>query len=337
MEKNLMLSVITPVFNSEEYIEQYLKHCIQFQHRWPDKVEFILINDGSTDNSVKIIENYSKKYRFIKFYSYEKNQGVGHARNVGIRLASGKYLTFVDSDDSFEINTFDKVLSDMEQDTDIVYTDYFENKFISIRNDNKYKVMKIIFRAQGESTSGVNSKFYKRSFIENNQLLFPEDIVISEDAFFALDAIDKADSLLLTRDRFYILQESHTLFYFNDKLWNSCLNLANCRNRLFKDVSDKDGKDVKDKLAIDIMIPLIDRYFGPLYKLKKITLKQISEKFKEMNSLIDFSDACKNSLWVGKFDLKYRIFCKMLSKKMYKIIIIFNNLMDNIKGYKRFK
>lgn len=91
----IKVSVIIPVYNSEAY----LKTCIEsLVNQTLKDIELIFINDGSTDNSLKILETYTKKHKQIKIYSTE-NKGVGNARNLGIKKAHGKYIGFVDSDD----------------------------------------------------------------------------------------------------------------------------------------------------------------------------------------------------------------------------------------------
>ena len=95
------ISIIVPVYN----VEKYLKECLDsLINQTLEDIEIICINDGSTDNSLAILEEYQKKDSRIKVFS-QKNQGVSAARNLGIEKATGEYLTFLDSDDRLELNT----------------------------------------------------------------------------------------------------------------------------------------------------------------------------------------------------------------------------------------
>lgn len=89
------VSIIIPVFNVEAYLEQCFDSAVKQSF---ESFEIIIINDGSTDNSLRICERYAQEYANIKLISQE-NQGLSAARNAGIRVASGEYLTFLDSDD----------------------------------------------------------------------------------------------------------------------------------------------------------------------------------------------------------------------------------------------
>ena len=95
------ISIIVPVYN----VEKYLKECLDsLINQTLEDIEIICINDGSTDNSLAILEEYQKKDSRIKVFS-QRNQGVSAARNLGIEKATGEYLTFLDSDDRLELNT----------------------------------------------------------------------------------------------------------------------------------------------------------------------------------------------------------------------------------------
>lgn len=92
-----LLSIVVPVYN----VQGYLHDCIDSllaQNIENDSYEIILINDGSKDNSGQIVDDYIKKYENIKGFHFE-NSGLGAVRNKGIRLAQGKYIAFLDSDD----------------------------------------------------------------------------------------------------------------------------------------------------------------------------------------------------------------------------------------------
>ena len=92
---NPLISVIIPVYNVEKYLSRCLNSVITQTYQ---NIEIILINDGSTDDSLKIAQKFQKNDARIKLYS-QKNQGLSGARNAGLKRATGDYITFIDSDD----------------------------------------------------------------------------------------------------------------------------------------------------------------------------------------------------------------------------------------------
>ena len=93
--KKTLISIIVPVYNTEKYIERCLDSIMKQDY---PNFEVILVNDGSTDESGIIIQKYKEKYKNISYIKQE-NKGVGAARNAGIKVAKGDYISFVDSDD----------------------------------------------------------------------------------------------------------------------------------------------------------------------------------------------------------------------------------------------
>ena len=115
-KQNPKISIIIPIYNTEEYLRECLNSVI---NQTLKEIEIILIDDGSTDNSGKICEEYASKDKRIKVI-HQKNQGAAISRNKGIDLAQGKYLYFLDSDDYIESDTLEKMLNKIEQeDADI--------------------------------------------------------------------------------------------------------------------------------------------------------------------------------------------------------------------------
>ena len=114
------VSVIVPVYNVEKYLGKCLDSLV---NQTLKEIEIIVVNDGSPDNSQKIIDKYAKKYKNIKAYKKE-NGGLSDARNYGIKKANGKYIAFVDSDDYVSVNMmevmYNKAISD---NLDIVVCD----------------------------------------------------------------------------------------------------------------------------------------------------------------------------------------------------------------------
>ena len=99
----MLLSIVIPCYNAEKYI----KNCIDKVLSINVEKEIIVINDGSTDNSLRILQNYNNR---IKLLNFDKNLGVCHARNVGLKFAKGQYIGFIDIDDDFDIEMFPKML-----------------------------------------------------------------------------------------------------------------------------------------------------------------------------------------------------------------------------------
>ncbi len=105
IKENPLISIIIPVYNVEKYLRQCLDSVVNQSHH---NFEVICINDGSTDGSFEILQEYEQKYNFFKLYSQE-NKGLGATWNTGIGYASGDYIYFVDSDDYIESDLIENV------------------------------------------------------------------------------------------------------------------------------------------------------------------------------------------------------------------------------------
>ena len=111
-ENNELISIIVPVYNSQQYLRQCLESLLNQTYK---NLQIICIDDGSTDDSLSILNSYKKKDKRIYIYS-KKNEGVSQARNYGLSMAKGKYIMFVDSDDWIDICTCEIVTEFSEYD-----------------------------------------------------------------------------------------------------------------------------------------------------------------------------------------------------------------------------
>lgn len=100
------LSIIVPIYNSGQHLESCLNSITSQVKK---RIEVILINDKSTDNSLKICKKFKKKYKFIKLINLKKNKGVSFCRNLGLKKSKGRFIFFVDSDDLLNSNSLDKI------------------------------------------------------------------------------------------------------------------------------------------------------------------------------------------------------------------------------------
>ena len=128
------VSIIIPVYNVEKYLEQCLDSIINQNLK---NIEIICINDGSTDNSLKILKKYAKKDNRIIILS-QTNLGAGAARNRGLAVAKGEYLSFLDADDFFYENMLSEAVHKLEtsqSDIAVFEVDLYDNKIQKIIPD----------------------------------------------------------------------------------------------------------------------------------------------------------------------------------------------------------
>ena len=196
------ISIIVPIYNSEKY----LKRCIDsLVNQSMKEIEIILVNDGSTDGSLKLIEDYAMKDSRIRIIN-KNNGGVSTARNAGIEIATGKYISFVDSDDWCEINMFEKMYEPAkEMELDFINIGYSmdNKKGISILKNpgNKYLVstnLEEIAAALTELPLGYSvMKLYKSDLISKNKIRFKANIALGEDAIFVQDYVYHINSIAI--------------------------------------------------------------------------------------------------------------------------------------------
>lgn len=191
-EDKVKLSVIIPIYNTELYLRQCLDSVIQQTFT---NIEIICVDDGSTDNSIEIVEEYKNKDSRILLLKQE-NKGAGAARNLGLKYAKGKYVHFLDSDDWLDITAYEKTINILEKtDGDIcvfLYTRY-DNKKKTERKVHLFKVDKseyIVTTFEKEywhfcNTSVVPwNKVYSRKFLIDIGAYFDEIICANDRAFY---------------------------------------------------------------------------------------------------------------------------------------------------------
>ena len=171
----MKISVIIPVYNSSTYLRKCLDSVV---NQTLKDIEIIVINDGSTDDSKNIIEEYSCKYKNIIFIDQE-NKGIGKTRNIGIKKATGEYITFVDSDDYIKENMLEEYYKYAKKHNfDLVIGSYIKkinNKEIIFEN-NKFKTGNVKTTPQilYLIEYGPWAKLYKRELLTNNNIYFDE-------------------------------------------------------------------------------------------------------------------------------------------------------------------
>ena len=186
----IKISVIIPIYNTEKYIKECLNSII---NQTLKEIEIICINDGSTDNSLKILEQYAQKDKRIIILNQE-NSGSAIARNKAINIAKGEYLSFIDSDDYVDLSYLEKLynatnnsINEVVATVNVVLVDEFYNKTYKNTYTQKSKLLDLIERANMFIKTSIScNKIYKTSFIKENNIHFPELNSVGQDLYFTL-------------------------------------------------------------------------------------------------------------------------------------------------------
>ena len=190
MKKNL-ISIIVPVYNTEKYLNKCIDSLINQTYK---NIEIIIINDGSTDNSEKIIKKYKDKR--IKYYK-NSNQGIGKTRNFGIEKSNGEFIMFVDSDDFLDLEACEILHNKIiKEDLDLVVCDYY--KIYDNLTSEEIKLENFENTSLKEKPQLINiinlspwNKIYRLNLIKNNNIFFIENKKY-EDVPFVTCALKKA-------------------------------------------------------------------------------------------------------------------------------------------------
>ncbi|MEY8676027.1 glycosyltransferase family 2 protein [Thomasclavelia cocleata] len=191
------ISVIVPVYNVEKYLGRCIESIIgQTYHN----IEIILVDDGSTDDSLSICKEYAIKDDRIKII-HKENAGVSSARNVGLKNTKGEFITFVDSDDYIKLTCFEKMINGIKNnDVDMVVVGWedeegilgYINKNIDIDSKKIYMQDEI---SNLNFFHTVWGHLFKRINIKGQ--LFDEELIYGEDTLFAVQSFYKKNNQLL--------------------------------------------------------------------------------------------------------------------------------------------
>lgn len=194
MNKNI--SVIVPVYNVEHYLHQCIDSII---HQTFRDLEIILVNDGSTDGSAQICDEFAEKDHRIEVI-HQQNAGVSSARNAGLEIAHGKYVGFVDADDTIEKDFFDTLFLAAEiNQCDLVFSklaadeNYLVNNTKYTRNEIADKILPVYLGK--DIFNSIWNKLYLNELVKRHNVIFPLDKKLGEDAAFNLEFLEFCDAL----------------------------------------------------------------------------------------------------------------------------------------------
>lgn len=235
------LSIIVPVYNGEEYIATTLRHLINCQLAALEvgSYEVIVVDDGSIDRTIEIVESFSDtNIRII----HQKNSGAARARNIGLKAASGRFVYFMDSDDLLTLNALPLLLKVAEcNNSDIVK---FCLKLISHEEylylaDNvatteclpedfkNYSAIEFLNLTQGMTTPTTDCTvlaLYSREFLANNHLGFNESLTIGEDVDLAWQSMFCNPKIMYAPVQLYLYHQRENSVSHNPKRLNDIID-----------------------------------------------------------------------------------------------------------------
>ncbi|DAB15326.1 TPA: hypothetical protein CPU00_06110 [Candidatus Gastranaerophilales bacterium HUM_18] len=209
------VSVIIPVYNTEKFLRKCLDSVC---NQTLQDIEIICINDCSTDGSLEILREYARKDNRIKLIELLENCGAAKARNIGIDIAEGEYLGFIDSDDYIDLDFYENLYAkaietsaDVVKGSDMLIIWQNGRKEIDKQNE-KIKKNKINFWSQ------YTTAIYKRVFILENNIEFPAGLLVGEDPVFAIKCAFLSNKIdIINNAQYYYMRRDESL---NSEYWS---------------------------------------------------------------------------------------------------------------------
>lgn len=203
-----LVSIVMPVYNVAEFVAKAIESVLQQDY---EHFELLVINDGTPDNSVAIVEEYCKKDARVKLY-HKENGGLSDARNYGMQYVTGSYLYFMDSDDWIAPNLLTSTLTTIQkEDSDIVVFGYYkddEDQEGNLIAQHEVTHVNSVFHKSKAEDLQIDSKLlnlfgyawnklYRTDFILKEGFLFPKGVSLVEDILFNSQVLGKTDTIVV--------------------------------------------------------------------------------------------------------------------------------------------
>lgn len=319
----MRISVIIPVYNKAPYLEKCLNSVINQTYKG---LEILLINDGSTDNSLEICNNYCQKDDRIQLFDQE-NRGVSAARNLGIEKAKGEWIYFLDADDYLELNAFEQLISEanLNSKVDVLHFGIRAIKDNIIQGEKCPSKKTLLNSLEGFLSSlelrPVSCCLYliKSKIVKDNNMLFDITQTTGEDKIFISEVFMRASSFLIL----------DKIFYNQILSPNSLSRSALTKEKVLSNLRSQ-SKIIRKAKSLDktkAFQPEINRglrsFFGALlhYSQNNRIDEEIKDAFKEFCS--NNNDVFTTPISkVAKFNLSFLIFCYKTHHKILQSLKI---------------
>ena len=279
MEK--LLSIVIPVYNTEKYIGECINSILNQTYK---NIEVICIDDCSPDNSALLIKKIMEKDSRVKYILHNENKFQGGARNTGIDIACGEYITFIDSDDYIaDINCYKTAINNLEKyNADISIFSFFEKRESSEKNYKISSSVKGFHKLNKDNFTKVHCSPWNKIFILNHikeySLYFPEKIKFEDESFW-YKYVAAVEPKAYTSDRPYYCYRIHgeSTMAHRDKFSYNYLDVTLDILNYLEKIGKKDF--YKEHILNLLYSPATTK---EIYTLDDKTLKQVAEKFKKI-------------------------------------------------------
>lgn len=315
------VSIIVPVYNGQDFINRCLNSLINQTY---SNVEIIVINDGSTDNSLDLLKKYNDKIILIN----KENSGVSDSRNLGLEKASGDYIMFCDIDDWYEKVTVEKAVCEIGNYDLLKYreTRVFSDGSSIKRKKNlapmlyeKEEIDIVIRRLFDLSwATHIYCFIYKTEIIKKNNIRFNSKIRYAEDANFILQYLLKVKNIKVIDECLYNYYENSNSVTNNySSIFKNMENLQIFRSETLKILGNKYKKEL-DQFLLNLILLYLEKPFDILK-----TKKEIKDYYKKIcNSL----NGLVNDLPSNNYSKKWKILIYLIKHNRYIFLYLYIKL-----------
>lgn len=331
------VSIIIPVYNSEKYIDACLNSVLNQSYK---NIEVVIVNDGSKDNSLKAIQKYNNIDKRIKLIDQE-NSGPSEARNNGIIYATGRYIVFIDCDDTVESLYIEKLVNKINtENLDLVccgYKDLSEYGKIDY-TDFKFKGNQSVIdfaKLVCKGTGGVPwGKIYKKDIIVKHNLKMDKEIFMCEDLVFVLEYVSHCKSFGCVDEHLY----NYNRLNQNSISSNISIQYIENYKNVFERIRYILASINMEKDEIDEIIK--DRIQGFTINLleKQSLLRLKIGKLKALENIEVILSTDYIQQYISRFrsdNYIYKIYIKIIQSKKARNIYLYGSFLDTLKQIKR--
>ena len=313
---NPKISIIVPIYNMEQYLERCVDSILSQTYK---DFEVILVNDGSTDNSDIICDDYAKKDQRIKVI-HKRNGGLSSARNAGIKLSKGQWLLFIDSDDcvkqDYVISFFSPLPPQSKRIIIEGQTVISENKtYLYMVKEKIYDEEDIPLAIAEQEVflhGSCYSKIYEAKIVKEHQILFNESLFWNEDLLFNFEYFKYIEGMIFKSDVGYCYYECNNGLHTKYQTLKTEILQYDEYVAKSKPFWQYNGHDTRTKSHIFYMMARVIRAACDCYPYSKDTLNMIRKHFKDDVTLYGLNErSCS---------LRIRFYIRALFSKSYRTL-----------------